>query len=363
MATENRKIVQDTPSRLVGIEAGRGIAALLVVLFHATAIMNLPKYFSALPLNGFFQFGYAGVDFFFVLSGFIILFTHFDDIGKKGALRAYGRKRFIRVYPIYWVVCALVIVALALIPSLGGGLPSAAYIVQSLLLTPQQTMPLVIVAWTLTHEIFFYVLFGVVIFRPKLGLLLMGSWFFGIFISAIFGFKWNYLFAFIFNLHNIEFLLGMLIALVCRSYTNFNQTRLITSLGIICFFLTAMLDVYAHPLWPNFCLLSYSISSSLIIFGLAASELSHHFSIPKWLSLLGSSSYSIYLVHFLALSFFIKFFVKFEAERTLSINIIFFILVAAATIGGISFHIFIERPVLRVLGRMTHSHVPQMAHL
>jgi len=90
------------PSRLVGIEASRGIAALLVVLFHTTVIMNLPKYFGALPLHGLFKFGYAGVDFFFVLSGFIILHTHMNDIGKKGAIASYARKRFIRVLPIYF---------------------------------------------------------------------------------------------------------------------------------------------------------------------------------------------------------------------------------------------------------------------
>lgn len=70
-------------NRLSSIESARGIAAFMVVLFHTTGIMNLPKYFSVMPLGGVFGFGHAGVDFFFVLSGFIILFIHYDDIGKK----------------------------------------------------------------------------------------------------------------------------------------------------------------------------------------------------------------------------------------------------------------------------------------
>jgi exopolysaccharide production protein ExoZ len=64
MEIKTNNLIRDSRPKLASIEAARGIAALLVVLFHATAIINLPKYFSALPFSGFFLFGYAGVDFF-----------------------------------------------------------------------------------------------------------------------------------------------------------------------------------------------------------------------------------------------------------------------------------------------------------
>ena len=65
-------------NRLVGIEAGRGIAASLVVLYHVSR--HLDQAFGAPMLVHAFQFGHSGVDFFFVISGFIILFVHYRDI-------------------------------------------------------------------------------------------------------------------------------------------------------------------------------------------------------------------------------------------------------------------------------------------
>ena len=84
------------------IEIGRGIAALLVVFFHATAIAGLPKYFGQAPLAGLFSFGYAGVDFFFVLSGFIIFYSTAKNHGNPRAIFSYVKHRLIRIYPIYW---------------------------------------------------------------------------------------------------------------------------------------------------------------------------------------------------------------------------------------------------------------------
>ena len=69
--------------RLLGIQAGRGFAALLVVFYHATKMISLPQYAGHEPLHGFFQFGHAGVDFFFVLSGFIIMYVHYDDVDSR----------------------------------------------------------------------------------------------------------------------------------------------------------------------------------------------------------------------------------------------------------------------------------------
>jgi len=64
-------------SKFLGLEAFRGIAAILVVFFHAAVMMNLPKYYGKTPLNGFFGFGHAGVDFFFGTASYSIYLIHF----------------------------------------------------------------------------------------------------------------------------------------------------------------------------------------------------------------------------------------------------------------------------------------------
>ena len=75
--------------KLRGVEAGRGIAALLVVCVHCTDMLAGPAYAGRMPLFGLFSFGHAGVDFFFVLSGFIIYFIHHREIGQQRMLGGY----------------------------------------------------------------------------------------------------------------------------------------------------------------------------------------------------------------------------------------------------------------------------------
>ncbi len=70
--------------------------------------------FGPFPASGLFAFGHAGVDFFFVLSGFIILHVHAGDIGRPVRLGHYLQRRFTRVYPFYWVVFLLALLAMGL---------------------------------------------------------------------------------------------------------------------------------------------------------------------------------------------------------------------------------------------------------
>jgi len=72
--------------KIWGIEAARGVAACMVVFYHAAR--HIQQDTGASVLWGMSQFGHAGVDFFFVLSGFIIYWVHSKDIGQCFALPA-----------------------------------------------------------------------------------------------------------------------------------------------------------------------------------------------------------------------------------------------------------------------------------
>ena len=87
--------------RLLSVEAARGAAAVLVLLVHSSAMLAAPKYFGEMPFYGLFKFGHAGVDFFFVLSGFIIFHVHRTDLGNPARLGKYLARRFVRIFPTY----------------------------------------------------------------------------------------------------------------------------------------------------------------------------------------------------------------------------------------------------------------------
>lgn len=81
-------------SKILPLESLRGLAAIVVVLFHCT-------YGSVLTENAFVQAGPLMVDFFFVLSGFVIALNYMDRIRDAAGLVAFQTRRFWRLYPLH----------------------------------------------------------------------------------------------------------------------------------------------------------------------------------------------------------------------------------------------------------------------
>ncbi len=98
------------------------------------------------------QAGHAGVDLFFAISGFIILFVHGGDIGRPGRFARYAGRRLTRILPAYWVALA---VTIGLGVAGSHGFPAVFEVVWSALLLPSDHTPLLGIAWTLQHEIVF----------------------------------------------------------------------------------------------------------------------------------------------------------------------------------------------------------------
>src|SRR5580700_1379196 len=86
------------PRRFVALDALRGVCALMVVGFHLNAGGHL---------HGLFANGYVGVDFFFVLSGFIIAAAYGGQVGSPRAVAAACLRRLGRLYPLHLFVLGL----------------------------------------------------------------------------------------------------------------------------------------------------------------------------------------------------------------------------------------------------------------
>jgi len=89
------------------LDAVRGIA-ILVVLAH-----NLHG-FASPPLSLFSNYGWMGVDLFFVLSGFLITGILLDSERSEGYFQNFYARRCLRIWPLYYCVLILMFVALPL---------------------------------------------------------------------------------------------------------------------------------------------------------------------------------------------------------------------------------------------------------
>ena len=167
--------------KLQSIQALRGVAALLVVVYHARSleIAGLARIGSPeTPLiGGLFASGFAGVDLFFVISGFIMVWVTRNTVLGPVSSTDFLFARFTRIYPVWWAAAALGLLymvlsgGIALIDSSGvtikPGAPEFQYLVNSFLLVPQAEFPVLLTGWTLIHEVYFYLVFAVILLLPR----------------------------------------------------------------------------------------------------------------------------------------------------------------------------------------------------
>ncbi|MXQ10132.1 acyltransferase [Microvirga makkahensis] len=152
----------------------RACAALAVAVHHAQ--------FDASALSARFGWQFqpfdlipwaAGVDVFFVISGFIIVYSSDKLFGSPGARRIFLTRRMGRVVPLYWTATSLyLVVALALPGALNSEVLEPGFILGSYLFIPLarpdgHVQPLYSLGWTLNYEIYFYLLFAAVLVWPK----------------------------------------------------------------------------------------------------------------------------------------------------------------------------------------------------
>jgi len=338
---------QPPKKKLELVQAFRGLAALLVVLFHTSELTH--RKFNQDSLSNIFHFGSAGVDFFFVLSGFIIYFIHRTDLGHRDKLKPFLVKRLIRVYPMYWVVTLTLLPIYFLIPSFGlGDERNVSNIIKSLLLLPQKHLPVLIVGWSLSYEVFFYLVFSFAIFlNKKLAKFIIFSWLsitLAVWLLELRGFQVKYFWlTFIFNSHNLEFALGCLSAYLVSRNT-LPRNRLFLILGILLFILFGICDNYNLINVSN--KIVYGIPSMLIILGASSLDISKSVKVPPLFLYLGDASYSIYLVHYPCLSSLIKVATVVNLGHLIGyFSTISLIIIITLGVGLISYYC-IEKPLL-----------------
>ncbi|GJD37207.1 hypothetical protein FMGBMHLM_4134 [Methylobacterium aerolatum] len=334
-------------NKLNSIEVVRAFAALLVILFHIQTAFGVQ--IAVEPFRSIVGGGHRGVDLFFVLSGFIIAFVHRDDLGRPGRLNNYLYNRFVRIFPAVWIVSALALMFYLYgpaIPDKAGKL--APYpILASVLLLPQQGVPLVNVTWTLTYEIFFYVLFAAMIVNIRLGLAVLLAWQGITALIALSGADLG-LAGYYFRAICLDFSVGLAAAwLVHRAATNAVPLAAwtgILALGVAGFIVGMWFDssaVYAAAL----C----AFGSGLIIVALVKIEQRKDLHIPQWLVAIGGASYAIYLVHFSVIQ------VLSMIVRRLGLppsELLYFVYVPAGIVAGMVFDSWVDKPIQRRLRQL-----------
>jgi len=351
---------------LLSIQALRGFAVLGVVLLH------IQLYFSGKlqrpDLLPQFSIGAAGIDLFFVISGFIMVYATERLFGQPEGRRIYFLRRIARIVPLYWVATTIMLVYVlrqyGSVENATGG-AGLTYVICSYLFIPYGRpndwgAPLLGVGWTLIFEMYFYTVFGLLVVWPRRAVVVTVSAFFLVVVALGQVFP---------NLPNpigywthpliIEFVLGMTIALAFR-----NGVRL--SAPVSWFLLAAGLAVLIwswrqqHDFHPDsvervfvWGLPAFAIVAAL---ALARRELPHN-RFWRGLGFIGDASYSLYLFHALGLGVPAMFLGRYLDLAQLPWLHLAFIMVSAM-LPGVLIYLYAEKPFTAWLQRKIERRRP-----
>jgi len=283
---------------IVSIQWLRALAALMIAVHHAlheaALLRGGPSLQGILPLE-------AGVDLFFVISGFVMAYSSRDLFGSRSAVLPFLRRRLARIAPIYWVATGLYLtLALTGWVAVVRPPPSAGEIAASIAFLPYQrpdgfVQPVYSLGWTLNYEMFFYLLFALALpFRreravPGLVLALMALAAIGLAIPATLAAPWFWTRSII-----LEFGFGLIIGHM--ALTGLRPTPRIAAAMACAALLLLALGRLQPALLPDRALL-YGLPAALMVMGALAVEGGSDNTASRFFARLGDASYALYLLH------------------------------------------------------------------
>lgn len=287
----------DPKQRILSIQYLRALAASMVVFHHAR------DQFADFPAPFHTSAGQAGVDLFFVISGFVMVLVTSTRERSPGQ---FLESRATRIIPIYWFytfACfALMIVAPGMFRA---NEASARHLLLSLFFVPHtisatggELSPLVKLGWTLNYEVFFYLVFAAtMLMAPSKRILLTACLLAGLIaarpISSMLAIPIGDIGTFYTNQITGEFVLGMLIA---RAYFAQKLDWLPTIPAGIMVIIAAGAMILGAPYVDSARLAVFGLPAAMIVVGFLAIERRGAFRCWPLLLLVGDASYSLYLV-------------------------------------------------------------------
>lgn len=341
---------------IYSIQMLRALAASLVVIAHAQVHLEVRKHIP--ELNSLLDLGRVGVDLFFIISGFIMVYVAGNEFTKPGAPGDFFIRRFIRVVPTYWIYTSVLAVLMIALPQLfsDGKEFELPHYFASLLFIPWESnighlKPLLPVGWTLNYEMYFYLLFALLLFLPRkyflagMSVSLAGGILAGIFFKPL-----PPLFSVATSPLMIEFLIGCGIGLLFTGKTHLPRAISYTLFAIgVVWLLLAAGDFIPHTIRA----ISWGLPSAMIVTGILFLEKSGAISINKLLVAIGGSSYSLYLTHIFTINALGKIWVSvFHGYYGLFIVAC---VIASVIVGHIAY-LVIEKPVIGFLGNRYRSY-------
>jgi exopolysaccharide production protein ExoZ len=337
--------------KIQGIQILRAVAACAVVVVHAVGRthMGWPESATAYPVE-FAHLGHAGVDLFFVISGFLMAYLHQQHFGVEGAPRKFIVRRLARIVPIYWVLAGLALAVNVAAPQLisDGRSLDWAWVVGNFLFVPWPDHTgsvdrLLIVGWSLDYEMLFYVLFTLALFFRR-GLALLFVLMLGLVGIGHLVQPEHPVLAWVTNRLLLEFLSGVAIAWVVRRFPECPKPAAVAliTIGVLGVGMPQFFSDFRH-VWMR------GVSCALIMLGTVWLQSECRGLVGRALVVTGDASYSIYLTQVFSLPALVVLLKLTGIAPPAPLTMV--LLTLGAIVAGVLFWRFFERPITELLKR------------
>lgn len=351
------------------LNVARGIAALTVVPIHV--VIHLAGNDG---WTGVYEFARGFViPFFFALTGFVLVISHRAELERGWAsgnraylrerLRVFWTKRFVRLYPIYWLT-TMGVIAVALV--LPGAMKSAKFAPRYLLQSfvgwpPDQTLPILPQGWTVPFIMRCYLLFALAYFVPfrRLRWIIIALYT-GVMINTlrrlgVFGeppMHVNYLVDFLFTPFSWQFLWGMIAAWWIQEHPEKHGSRLLVVAALLLYATLYTIDLMRLMPVYDIRMHVFGFGTGILVYALAQYELGKLINVPWFFRKLGNASYSLYITHLPLVIFLSRVFRRvFGPDARLDSTPFIWLQVAICVSFAFVFHSMIEEPLAAMLSR------------
>lgn len=335
--------------RYASIQVLRALAALGVVAFHTAGNVGTYGWTSHL-FPHFSRYGELGVDVFFVISGFVIALVTYGEPQGLQAARKFMAARISRIVPLYWVLTAVFVALLAVVPSaFGHARLNLWHVVTSFLFLPSINWagiiaPVINVGWTLNYEAWFYVVFAAAMCVTRRPLILVA-----VFLGFTSLLRLTHGSGVPFLVYTdpivLEFVAGSFIG---TYYATGKRIPLVASL-IVLLCVIALRKVYAPTLTDVNRFIVFGLPAFTIVFVALALETRIRWS--RFLGKLGDASYSLYLTHVLSVPFALKVIQIADRQHRLPGDLVCLLVVVGSIVAAFACYDLMERPMTRAVGR------------
>ena len=329
------------------LQGYRGLVAFMIAISHLCDVYLRHGVEALAPIVEVGRIG--GVDFFFVLSGFLIYRTYAKHVRNTDKAVDFLKRRLIRIYPLLWFFTLLSLPCYLIFSSLGEGHElQPAVIFNSLLLFPSTDKPILGAMWSLSHVVLFYLVFFAYMLRPRAIGLAIALWSALIGLHLIMGGAPGLsapLAKFLMSTFNLEFLIGCLLA----EFTK--RTRVGGGawwvLAGVALFITSWVN-HGHVLGFDIRTPLYTLASCALIVGALSIESKRRVSLPPLIDMLGDASYAMIVINLPVIVACTASLAYIGLLEAIPFAITFPIVLLAVVVASVLVHLYIERPLINL---------------